>query len=216
MGGGFSARFCFIDVPADGVIEQPAVQSHQQLEFPRGRLAAGPRTAKASRFPNQSWVQALAHHPKEAAGNRPIREPGEKQDADELASLDRLRKLHVEADQLVLEVEFAVVQERLPLRIPAPQKDVFIHALQQRLLGGEVVVDESVSNADCSGKLAHLRVQAVLGKELDGAVQDVPLSVSNGHSPAGGSRRSLLLRSALRVPQNTFAIYQFVNHRYHC
>src|ERR1700742_2073589 len=85
--------------------------------------------------------------------------------ADPLVAHDRLGVVHVEARQTVFERDFAIADPDLPFRIVLREEDGAVDALDQRVLGRKMAIEQGLRDTAARRQFSRLSREADLGKE---------------------------------------------------
>ncbi len=110
-------------------------------------------------------------------GDADALEPGKNKDPNPVIPEDRRKIRLIEVDQAPFEWFRRVVEDSLPLGLPPIQVDLFVDALDQRLLGWKVAEQVLVGNAKTFRQVAETTVEADLGEEGNRTVHDLPLTI---------------------------------------
>ena len=172
-------------------------------------LGSALEASKTSGLPNQSREKSLAQQLEKSVGDGLVCQTRKNQDAHKVARQHRRRVVNVKAGEFVFAAEFRGVQPLLPLGLPAALKHLDVDPINQGLFVGEVVIKQSVGDANAFGQITQLRIKTVTRKKLDCTVHNLTLAVLHRHalarcrSPDG---------HALRVCPRQSPIYRCVIH----
>ena len=138
---------------------------------------------RAPGLAQQARKQARTQQAEVARGDQAVAHAREHEDAQPLGREDGGQVGAVEALELVGHRQRAV-EQGLPGRVPAAHEDGLVDPVDQRPLGGEVVVQQRVGDADLGGQFAGLRIEAAARKKIHRAGQDLLLTLGRAQAPA--------------------------------
>jgi hypothetical protein len=172
-------RLHAIHPTANSQVEEFPMQAPGYFQLMRRQSAIRlvDQASDTPQFEAQRLYDPLLDQIEVTLGDADALEPGKNKDPNPVISKDCREIGLIEVDQAPFERFRRVVEDSLPLGLPPIEVDLFVDALDQRLLGWKVAEQVLVGDAKTFRQVTETAVEADLRKERDRTVHDLPLTI---------------------------------------